>query len=148
MLISRLLTPTRSGPIACLIDADDEFDHHYHGGIMMPRKWKGTNHVISVSGWGSEVVNGTEVPYWIVRNSYGSWWGEQGWCVALLCCSISPHLMCPLHQVPNSAWCGLPRYRIVLRLGRTCSERYVLEAMNTCIFADEQQSTPLHPPDC
>lgn len=32
----------------------------------MPRKFSGTNHVISVSGWGSEVVNGTEIDYWIV----------------------------------------------------------------------------------
>jgi len=33
---------------------------------------------VAVSGWGEEVVNGTTVPYWIVRNSFGSWWGEFG----------------------------------------------------------------------
>ena len=55
-----------SGPIACLIEADDWFDLKYDGGIIMPRKFSGTNHVISVSGWGSEVVNGTEIDYWIV----------------------------------------------------------------------------------
>lgn len=55
-----------SGPIACLIEADGWFDLKYDGGIIMPRKFSGTNHVISVSGWGSEVVNGTEIDYWIV----------------------------------------------------------------------------------
>lgn len=56
----------RSGPIACLVEADDWFDHGYKGGIITPRKYSHTNHVVTVSGWGSEEVNGTEVPYWIV----------------------------------------------------------------------------------
>jgi cathepsin X len=38
------------------------------------------DHNIAVSGFGSaRSANGEEVPYWIVRNSWGEWWGEQGW---------------------------------------------------------------------
>ena len=61
-----------NGPIACLIDATDNFEK-YTGGIYSEEgSW--TNHVISILGWGVE--DGKE--FWIGRNSWGTYWGEQG----------------------------------------------------------------------
>jgi hypothetical protein len=53
---------TARGPIVCNMATDAEWDH-YTGGIILPREWTETDHLVAVSGWGEE----GGVPYWIVR---------------------------------------------------------------------------------
>lgn len=62
------------GPIACGIAVPDSLEE-YTGGIYED-KTGDTNivHDISVVGFGVE--NGTK--YWVVRNSWGTHWGENG----------------------------------------------------------------------
>lgn len=36
-------------------------------------------HSIIIEGWGTSVVQGKEIPYWLVRNSWGREWGEKGY---------------------------------------------------------------------
>lgn len=63
------------GPIACGISVTDELEQ-YTGGIFDDKTGaEGINHEISVVGWGVE--NGTK--YWIMRNSWGTYWGEAGY---------------------------------------------------------------------
>lgn len=62
------------GPIACGIAVPDSFEN-YTGGIYEDTTGDlNIVHDISIVGYGVE--NGTK--YWVVRNSWGTHWGEQG----------------------------------------------------------------------
>merc|ERR1719235_2468807 len=63
----------KNGPISCGIDAAPILN--YTSGIASD-PGEGMDHVISVVGWGND---DTEGQYWIVRNSWGEYWGEQGY---------------------------------------------------------------------
>jgi len=61
------------GPISCGIDAMPLLN--YEEGIFTKSSYS-TDHVISVVGWGKDESQGG---YWIVRNSWGEFWGEMGY---------------------------------------------------------------------
>jgi hypothetical protein len=62
------------GPVACFVYADTAFQF-YSGGIFYPGSSGTVNHLVVLVGWGSQ--GGTD--YWILRNSWGTWWGENGY---------------------------------------------------------------------
>jgi cathepsin X len=51
----------------------------YEGGIVSDTKiWHMlVNHIVSIVGWGLDEETGDT--YWIVRNSWGQYWGEMGY---------------------------------------------------------------------
>lgn len=63
-------------PVAIAIEADTRYFQSYSGGILDSTAC-GTSldHAVEIIGYGSQ--NG--VDYWIVRNSWGSSWGEDGY---------------------------------------------------------------------
>eukprot|EP00746_Dinoflagellata_sp_MGD_P016005 gnl/MRDRNA2_/MRDRNA2_135894_c0_seq1.p1 gnl/MRDRNA2_/MRDRNA2_135894_c0~~gnl/MRDRNA2_/MRDRNA2_135894_c0_seq1.p1 ORF type:complete len:342 (-),score=53.88 gnl/MRDRNA2_/MRDRNA2_135894_c0_seq1:24-1013(-) len=61
------------GPVACGIASDPLLN--YEKGIVTEKNHD-VDHTISVVGWGTDAKEGK---YWIVRNSWGEFWGEYGY---------------------------------------------------------------------
>jgi cathepsin X len=70
------------GPVAATVNGQPL--HTYHGGVFNDTTAsKKTTHIVSIIGWGRErhskfpdATKGQE--YWIIRNSWGQFWGELG----------------------------------------------------------------------
>ncbi|XP_063620640.1 procathepsin L-like [Cydia splendana] len=66
------------GPLSVSIDAEDAFTH-YDGGILYDTECKYSkddmNHEVTLVGYGEKDGE----PYWIIRNSYGPYWGIDGY---------------------------------------------------------------------
>ena len=92
------------GPIACSINASNpSFEGlHYAGYNSQVRGGKNpifvdkntkenhdTTHVVSVAGWGHDEE--TELDYWVVRNSWGTYWGLGGTQAAIIIICLYMH---------------------------------------------------------
>jgi len=68
----------QNGPISCGMDVTDTFENTYTSGIYSEvKRFPMINHEIAIVGWGFDEPSQTE--YWIGRNSWGTYWGEQGY---------------------------------------------------------------------
>ena len=64
-------------PVAISIDAGSDVFHNYKSGVLDSTECGiSTNHAVAIVGYGTDVDSGLE--YWLVRNSWGTSWGEEG----------------------------------------------------------------------
>lgn len=75
---SALLAAVAKGPVAVAIEADTRYFQSYAGGVLTSASACGTNldHGVLLVGYGTDPVDGD---YWLVKNSWGEQWGEQGY---------------------------------------------------------------------
>ncbi|KAL3377141.1 hypothetical protein AABB24_003513 [Solanum stoloniferum] len=73
---SALLQAVANQPISVGVAANEEF-HFYGGGIYEGSCSPKLNHAVTVIGYGTSEEDGTK--YWIVKNSWGRSWGEEGY---------------------------------------------------------------------
>ena len=64
------------GPIACGMCVTESFENYKTGVFKDNTGCTRQDHVVAISGYGTDAKDGD---YWIVRNSWGRYWGEDGW---------------------------------------------------------------------
>jgi len=76
----------RRGPVACTVDSDYFMFGAYIPGTILrgdpvpPGQEFDFDHQVLVVGWGvEERKSEPPVPYWIIKNSWGTWWGSEGY---------------------------------------------------------------------
>ena len=76
--VTDLKIAVSNGPVSALIEADRQVFRLYQRGILNTDKCGfDADHSVAIVGWGRDMVN--RLDYWIVKNTWGVGWGEQGY---------------------------------------------------------------------
>ena len=67
------------GPTSIAIEADAMAFQLYKSGVITKNCGDDVDHAVLAAGYGIENIEGVNTPYWKVKNSWGSQWGENGY---------------------------------------------------------------------
>jgi cathepsin C len=80
----------KNGPIVLSLEPDYSFMFYKSGVYQSPTnswitnktkrpEWEKVDHSMVLVGWGVDKINGKSVKYWLLQNSWGGSWGENGY---------------------------------------------------------------------
>jgi C1A family cysteine protease len=76
--LSQTLAAVANGPVGISVAAGNDYFRYYQSGVLTnPACGTALDHAIAIVGYGTDASLG--VDYWIVRNSWGAGWGEEGY---------------------------------------------------------------------
>jgi len=73
----QMMAAAQKGPVSIAIDASHSFQFYSRGVFDDSRCGTSLDHAVNVVGFGTDAP--TNKDYWIVRNSWGPGWGENGY---------------------------------------------------------------------
>jgi len=69
-----MMSALKGGPMSVSINASSQGFQTYKSGVLSGSCSTSTNHSVALVGYETSA----KTPYWIVRNSWGSSWGQKG----------------------------------------------------------------------
>jgi len=73
--VNAIKTALQTGPVSCAMTVYNDFNY-YSGGCYEHDGFEPVNHAVLIVGWNDTLCDGTGA--WIVKNSWGSGWGMDG----------------------------------------------------------------------
>jgi len=74
-----MMTALTQQPVSIAIEADQKAFQLYSSGIFSEKCGTNLDHGVLLVGYGSSVIGGVVADYYIMKNSWGSSWGESGY---------------------------------------------------------------------
>jgi len=88
------------GPVSACLRAGYPAFQAYSGGVFNACEWGGIDHVVVLVGWDDSQG---EAGIWFLRNSWGEWWGENGYMRIPYGCSSIGYAACYVSMNPDPA---------------------------------------------
>jgi len=103
---AQLLAAVTQQPVSVAIEADKPAFQHYKSGVLTNTACgEKLDHGVLVVGYGTDAASSAD--YWIVKNSWGASWGEEGY-IRLGRGLDSPRGLCGINEQPSWPTAGKP----------------------------------------